>query len=1143
MPYDKPITINYMKTRQLLKSLLLLCALIVGSVSAWAGEVTFTFNTDAGLQALGITKPSSGSGTDLGTDAYTLNGVSMTATNGNTNTRVWNSNGTLDLRIYKNGTLTFTAPSNITSIVLNGATVGVFSANDGTFSNGTWSGDAASVTLTATGTGKINTIKVTYSGGSTLTPCDLALTGTSNELSFDLYNNAEAQVINYTTSSTGAVTVSASDYITTTVDKDAKTITVTPLKKTPSQQTITVSQAADASYTAGFATFKVTIADSTPETGSWVQTDLADLTANDVFVIVGNNGATYAMSNDKGASNPPLAVAVTIANNEITSSVADNLRWNISGNATDGYTFYPNGTTTKWLYCTNTNNGVRVGDNTNKTFVVDGGYLKHSGTSRYVGIYNSQDWRCYTSTSSNIGDQTFAFYKYSNASVKKPIIDVAETFIGSTTATITCTTEGAAIYYSFDNTTWTLYTEPLVITETTTIYAKAILGEAESDVASVTTTKVLATPTVTIDATGITNTDVYQGTAAGSLAATVSYEEVPVEGATVTWSGDNDAVATIDVATGTVTLVAAGTVTFTAAFAGNESYNGATETYEMTVTNSDPNVPGASAENPYTVAQARAAIDAGEGTSNVYVAGIVYEGASYLSNGALTYWISDDGTETNKFQVYKGKGLDGADFESVDDVQVGDEVVVFGNIKKYNTTYEFDSGNYLVSLHRSEEPVLTVNPLSKNVSAEGGEGELAVSATNFSLEDVTGWSIEYYEGTEVATTAPTWITLNMSNDYHTLSYDAEQNDGDARTATFKLKLTYNDAQVSSDMITITQAKYTVATLPFSFDGGKSDVATKDGLAETGLGSDYKNSPKMKFDSTGDELILHFNAAPGVLTFDINGNSFSDGTFSLLASADRVEYYEVASFTDLGIVETVTIDNLQDDVRHLKWVYTEKSSGNVGLGNIQLYANAGSVTLAEACTDGEKYYATYSSSTPFVASAGLTVSEVAVENGYLTLSNYVENDVIAANTGVLISSNVAGLHNLMASTSIGGSLLGENNCLRPSGDAGITATAMAEADANCLFYRLTMHNGTDLGFWWGAAGGGAFAVAANKAYLAVPQSTARSGYSWFDDVTGVSATLVNSDETIVKTVYDLQGRRVENPTRGLYIVNGQKVLVK
>ena len=148
--------------------------------------------------------------------------------------------------------------------------------------------------------------------------------------------------------------------------------------------------------------------------GSWVLTPLADLTSSDVFVIVGNNTDTYAMSNDGGTSSAPTAVEVTISadGKTLTGEIADNIKWNISGNATDGYTFYPNGETEKWLYCTNTNNGVRVGTNDNKAFTVsEEGYLFHTATSRYVGIYNSQDWRCYTSINNNIADQTFSFYK------------------------------------------------------------------------------------------------------------------------------------------------------------------------------------------------------------------------------------------------------------------------------------------------------------------------------------------------------------------------------------------------------------------------------------------------------------------------------------------------------------------------------------------------------------------------------------------------------------------------------------------------------------------------------------------------------------------------------------------------------------
>ena len=165
-----------------------------------------------------------------------------------------------------------------------------------------------------------------------------------------------------------------------------------------------------------------------PSGDEWVLTDLADLTADDVFVIVGDNGDTYAMSNDNGTSSAPTAVAVTVENEAITSPVAANLQWNISGNATNGYTFYPNGETKTWLYCNNNNNGVRVGTNDNKVFTIEDGYLKNTATSRYIGIYESQDWRCYTLGTvfpQNIVNQTFAFYKKVSADVETYETEIA----------------------------------------------------------------------------------------------------------------------------------------------------------------------------------------------------------------------------------------------------------------------------------------------------------------------------------------------------------------------------------------------------------------------------------------------------------------------------------------------------------------------------------------------------------------------------------------------------------------------------------------------------------------------------------------------------------------------------------------------
>ena len=95
---------------------------------------------------------------------------------------------------------------------------------------------------------------------------------------------------------------------------------------------------------------------------------------------------------------------------------------------------------------------------------------------------------------------------------------------------------------------------------------------------------------VTIDATGITNTDVYTGTDAGIFTASVvSAEGNVISDATVTWASQNTNVATIDASTGEVTLVAAGTTVITASYAGVEGqYKPSSNTYTLIVTDSTP---------------------------------------------------------------------------------------------------------------------------------------------------------------------------------------------------------------------------------------------------------------------------------------------------------------------------------------------------------------------------------------------------------------------------------------------------------------------------------------------------------------------------------------------------------------------------
>lgn len=351
---------------------------------------------------------------------WTAGNVTMTTAGRN----CWLNSTTL--RIYAAsgndaaGSLTFAVPENnvIKKIEVEGTSMNLFTATPGTYdagegnTTGTWTGAATTVTFTATGTAVFSKITVTYEEGTPveektdiatingISPTTLTV-GDLDEFTLDATYAEGVTDDDYTiaweSDNTGVLEVDDETYEAKAAGTANVTVTITP---TDTEAYNTVSKS-----------FAVTVNEPEQE-GNWVLTSLSELTTSDVFVIVGNNGSNYAMSNNNGTGSAPSAVAVTVSDNYLTGDISDNIKWNVSGNATEGYTFYPNGSTDTWLYCTNSNNGVRVGDNSNKTFKVVDDYLQHVGTSRYVGIYNSSDWRCYTSINANIEKQTFAFYKF-----------------------------------------------------------------------------------------------------------------------------------------------------------------------------------------------------------------------------------------------------------------------------------------------------------------------------------------------------------------------------------------------------------------------------------------------------------------------------------------------------------------------------------------------------------------------------------------------------------------------------------------------------------------------------------------------------------------------------------------------------------
>lgn len=134
------------------------------------------------------------------------------------------------------------------------------------------------------------------------------------------------------------------------------------------------------------------------------------------------------------------------------------------------------------------------------------------------------------------------------------------------------------------------------------------------------------------------------------------------------------------------------------------------------------------AENPYNALGVANYIEnnlsSGETSAdNVYITGRVASvtecSATY---GNATFYLSDDGTSTNTFYVYRCYGLNNQKITSDDAVQVGDSITVYGKVTNYSGTYEtVQNGSYIVYSSRlgsSDAPTPAGDPTGTGTQSD-----------------------------------------------------------------------------------------------------------------------------------------------------------------------------------------------------------------------------------------------------------------------------------------------------------------------------------------------------------------------------------------------------------------------------------------
>lgn len=194
-----------------------------------------------------------------------------------------------------------------------------------------------------------------------------------------------------------------------------------------------------------------------------------------------------------------------------------------------------------------------------------------------------------------------------------------------------------------------------------------------------------------------------------------------------------------------------------------------------------------------------------------------------------------------------------------------------------------------------------------------------------------------------------------------------------------------------------------------------------------------------------------------------------------------------------------------------------------------------IEVAANSVDGAYWTTFYSNASNYQAPEGTQVFKVNLTGTEITMTEVEKvNRIIPKGQGVVLKSTTGNL--MMQRTESGSSDDYTDNSLM-----GTSVSITNPGNAYVLNYNP---NTGGVGFYKLRSTG---TIGINKAYLVYDGSSsgsapARAYFSFADASTGIEMKKVDSNEEERK-VYDLQGRRVANPAKGLYIVNGKKVLMK
>ena len=671
--------------------------------------------------------------------------------------------------------------------------------------------------------------------------------------------------------------------------------------------------------------------------------------------------------------------------------------------------------------------------------------------------------------------------------VETPTITASTYFVESQTVEISCETEGASIKYSTDDgATWLDYTSALTFTETTTVKAKAIKnGYLDSEEVSATYTK-----TTLVELVNVTGAATWDWSKFGTNEIKLTDKTKPSK---------------------SEEFVLANVVNYGFCESINEGFGNA---QQLKVTCEYPVRDSKYLQGGYIKFYTEV-----PGTVEV-----VFSNTGNRTSEDDARFLNINGTNTDASSLKSSETTTGSA-----KVKAG-EVTIKGTLKKDDSDQYLRIYKIVFTPTTADEtaPVFTTAPTD-----EATDVAIDAAVTLTADEDITAVG-ETITGTiKAGEEDATDIEFTLNGKVLSYAHDPFENN-----TTYTITLNANQVQDASEN------KNAETSFSFTTEAAQEQevglivtlpTETRDGYGCTGstttanYSTNVYNGETVYLIESGKSITLTVPAYTVVSKIRVSGTSNDNNNSTVTITGANNE----SASSEFANRKSATATVLDFAPTTQTTTYTISSSNKGSWIIIKVYGEEKDEATVTVSSVG---YATFSSSKAFdFSESGITVYTAKANGTSVTLTE-VEDGIVPANTGVVLYAAGGASATVSVATTTKTTL--EDNEMVAN---VVLAKVYLEGDNNKTNYILSNED-AGVGFYKAAANGAY--LPANRAYLSTTATgTDNAPFLGFD---GNETTGINSIERgalNVEGCYTLDGRRVAQPTKGLYIVNGRKVIIK